>query len=297
VFELTLALAPQDSAAFRAGARAGAEKEALAMTPLRESPAPEATPAQEQLPIVVLDPGHGGIDSGALGRDHVEEKDIVLAFAKVLGDKLRAENRYHIVFTRDDDTFVPLAERVRMARRIGAALFVSIHADTLRGEDPDVRGATVYTLSERASDAEAARVARDENKADAAAGVDDKPDSSDVNDILFDLTRRETRAYSNIFAHTLANYWKVAARLNKNPRRSAGFVVLTAPDVASVLLELGYLSNAKDVSDLTSPQWRDKATDQVAQAIDAYFAARPPEENAADPAAQGALKATQRTGN
>ncbi len=121
-------------------------------------------------------------------------------------------------------------------------------------------------------------------------------DSGDVNDILFDLTRRETRAYSSVFAHSLANYWKVAARLNKNPRRSAGFVVLEAPDVPSVLLELGYLSNAADSADLTSQQWRDKATGQVAHAIDDFFAAQQP-ASAAAPAQDGALKATQSSGN
>jgi N-acetylmuramoyl-L-alanine amidase len=248
-------------------------------------------------PVIVLDPGHGGVDVGAMGRQHAVEKSVVLDFAKALATRLRAGGQYKVVMTRDDDTFVPLGERVRIARRQGAALFVSIHADTLSGGGDSVQGATVYTVSDRASDAEAARVAESENKADAAAGVEAKEEAGDVNDILFDLTRRETRAYSHVFAHSLTQYWKVAARLNKNPSRSAGFVVLKAPDVPSVLLELGYLSNDQDAGQLTSPVWRDKAAEQVARAIDAFFAPRLPSNapKAVSPplAAQNAAKATE----
>ena len=302
---LTLALAPQPDAAFKAAALAGAEKQAQKTVQAAAAVAPpEATPAapnSAQKPIIVLDPGHGGVDTGALGLNHSVEKFIVLDFAKALGAKLRESNRYQVLFTRDDDTFVPLGERVRMARKSGASLFVSIHADTLPGGGDDVQGATVYTVSDRASDREAARVAEQENKADSAAGEETKEDASDVNDILFDLTRRETRAYSHVFAHSLAEYWKVAARLNKNPRRSAGFVVLKAPDVPSVLLELGYLSNDSDATELTSPVWREKAAGQVARAINSFFASRRPADanptsSTADPTL-GALKGTQTPGN
>jgi N-acetylmuramoyl-L-alanine amidase len=274
--ELTLTLAPASEAAFKAAARAGAEKQAHA--PAAETPAPPqpAAAADGAKPVVVIDPGHGGIDTGALGRDHAIEKYVVLDFAKALAEKLRAGDRYRVVLTREDDVFVPLGERVRIARRLNAALFVSVHADALARDGDEVQGATVYTVSDRASDAEAARVAEHENKADSAAGEDAKEDASDVNDILFDLTRRETRAYSHVFARSLSEYFKVAARLNKNPRRSAGFVVLKAPDVPSVLLELGYLSNPGDVADLTSAAWRDKATGQTAKAIDAFFGQRQP---------------------
>lgn len=292
-FELSLALAPQADAAFKAAARNGAEKQAKAAEEPVEAAVAAAQPSSTRKPIVVLDPGHGGIDSGALGRHHVVEKVVVLEFAKALASKLRAGDRYQVVMTRNDDTFVPLGDRVRVARKLGASLFVSLHADTLVGGGAE--GATVYTVSERASDREAARVAEHENKADAVGGVESKEDAGDVNDILFDLTRRETRAYSNVFAHSLAAYWKVAARLNKNPSRSAGFVVLKAPDVPSVLLELGYLSNAADSADLTSPQWRDKATGQVAHAIDDFFASQRPSSAASPPDA--ALKATQSSGN
>jgi len=313
-FELILSLTPQNDAAFRAAARVGAEIQSLRTSQLTPAPPPSPRPENPagEKPLVVLDPGHGGVDTGALGRDHTVEKFLVLEFAKVLGAKLRETDHFRVVFTREDDSFVPLGERVKLARRLGAGLFVSLHADALGGDGAGVQGATVYTVSDRASDAEAARVAEHENKADASAGVEAKEDASDVNDILFDLTRRETRAYSHVFSHSLAEYWKVAARLNKNPSRSAGFVVLKAPDVPSVLLELGYLSNDADAADLGSPEWRQKAAAQVARAIEGFFAAHPSESPPKAPSkaqdAQGAqdapgapngaaLKATQSNGN
>ena len=297
-FELTLSLTPQNDAAFRTAARAGAEMQTLRTSQLTPATPPPPRPANAagEKPLVVLDPGHGGVDTGALGRDHAVEKFLVLEFAKVLGAKLREGDHFRVVFTREDDSFVPLRERVKLARRLGAGLFVSLHADALGGDGAGVQGATVYTVSDRASDAEAARVAEHENKADAAAGVEAKEDASDVNDILFDLTRRETRAYSHVFSHSLAEYWKVAARLNKNPSRSAGFVVLKAPDVPSVLLELGYLSNDADAADLSSPEWRQKAASQVARAIEGFFAAHPSESPPKAPNG-AALKATQSNGN
>ena len=288
--ELTLVLAPASEAAFKAAARAGAEKQAQAAAldrPAPVQPAAPQAPAASQKPVIVIDPGHGGVDTGALGRDHAIEKFVVLDFAKALAAKLRAGDHYQVVLTREDDTFVPLGERVRIARRLNAALFVSIHADALASNGDEVQGATVYTVSDRASDAEAARVAEHENKADSAAGEETKEDKSDVNDILFELTRRETRAYSHVFARSLSEYFKVAARLNKNPRRSAGFVVLKAPDVPSVLLELGYLSNPADAADLSSPVWRDKAASQTAKAIDSFFAQREPENSPATPKVVG----------
>ena len=178
-----------------------------------------------------------------------------------------------LVMTRDSDVFVSLGDRMRLARDHHAALFISLHADSL-SESGDVTGATVYTVSERASDAEAARVAEKENGADLAGGVAAKEDASDVADILFDLTRRETRAYGHVFARGLLGEWKNAARLNKNPERSAGFRVLKAPDVPSVLLELGYLSSEKDARALMSAPWQDKAAISVARAVDVFFAPR-----------------------
>jgi N-acetylmuramoyl-L-alanine amidase len=265
---LVIELAKTSRADFRAAVQiARMRLGALAQTKKDQKPQPTSVK-----PVIMIDPGHGGIDRGAKVKGLVE-KDLVFDFAKALAAKLETDGRFKIVMTRDDDSFVLLSERVRMARDGNAALFVSIHADTL-SEAFDVSGATVYTVSDRASDAEAARVAQKENQADAAAGLDKTEDASDVSDILFDLTRRETRAYSHFFAHTLANYWRVAGRLNKNPQRSAGFRVLKAPDVPSVLLELGYLSNQKDSLALSSAEWRDKASSQVTAAIEAFFAAR-----------------------
>jgi len=222
------------------------------------------------LPIVVLDAGHGGIDAGAHALNGALEKDIVFDFAKALAARLERSGQVKVLMTRESDVFIALGERVRKARAAGAALFISIHADTL-SYDGSVSGATVYTVSDRASDAEAARVAEKENQADIVAGLDGAEDQGDVSDILFDLTRRETRAFSHVFARTLVGYWQEIGALNKNPHRSAGFRVLKAPDVPSVLLELGYLSSKSDLASLTSPQWREKATELVAKAVEGFF--------------------------
>lgn len=263
---LVVALARTDAASFSAAARAHALTASVATPPvLQPAPAPD-------LATVVIDAGHGGPDTGAIV-DGVVEKDVTLAFAKALAAKLAAHGGFNVVMTRSDDVFVPLVGRVQIARDAKAALMVSIHADTLP-ESADVSGATVYTVSDRASDAYAAKVAAKENAADAAAGGEGEADRADVNDILFDLTRQETRAYSHVFARTLVEYWKVVGRLNKNPQRAAGFVVLKAPDVPSILLELGYLSSKADSASLTSPVWRESASARMAEAIEAYFADR-----------------------
>lgn len=230
-------------------------------------------------PVIVLDPGHGGLDSGATSRGGVAEKTVVLEFGKLLREKLEAGGRFDVVMTRDDDTFLSLAERVDVARRHRGALFVSIHADSLGGNpfgaNADVRGATVYTMSERASDRHAAALAAKENAADLVAGLAVPEDGDDeVSDILFDLTRRETKNFSVLFANKLVEELASAARLNKNPRRAAGFRVLGAPDVPSVLLELGYLSNPHDEKLLTSEEWRERTTDAVVEAINDFFGRR-----------------------
>ncbi len=265
---LTLELAPADRAAARAAATAAAPPPP-SPAPVR---APEPAAPRDDRPVVVIDPGHGGIDPGASGVAGAVEKDVVLDFATALSVRLSASNRYRVVMTRTGDSFVPLDDRVRIARDSDAALFISIHADALR--DGSVAGGTVYTASDRASDAEAARVASTENQADSAAGLDAAPKAADVSDILFDLARRETRTYAHQFQHTLTGYWAKVARLNHNPERAAGFRVLQAPDVPSVLLELGYLSSGQDVRMLESPAWRARAVDGVAGAIDTFFAAR-----------------------
>jgi N-acetylmuramoyl-L-alanine amidase len=265
---LIIELAPTDRQSFETAAAAANVFGLLAKKP---QPAAAPTQAPSSKPVVVLDPGHGGVDLGASSAHGDIEKDIVLDFATALAAKLESQGHYKVVLTRGADVFIPLNERVQIARDVNAALFVSIHADTLY--EGHVQGATVYTMSERASDAVAARLADKENQADAAAGVVTE-DVTEVHDILQDLTRRETRAYSHMFSRTLVALWKNAAQLNKNPQRSAGFRVLKALDVPSVLLELGYLSNEKDLANLISPEWREKAAGTLAGAIDSFFAQR-----------------------
>lgn len=226
-------------------------------------------------PLVVLDPGHGGIDTGARGAGGEMEKDIVLQFAKTLRSRLEHSGKYRIAMTRSDDTFIPLSERVRFGRSHNAALFISIHADSIPKSEGQAEGATVYTLSENASDAEAARLAEAENKADVIAGVDLTAEPDDVANILVDLAQRETKTYSTLFARTVVGELKAtAARLHKHPMKSAGFKVLTAPDVPSVLVELGYMSTKDDLKLLTSEAWQGKTANAVAQSVDTFFAPR-----------------------
>jgi N-acetylmuramoyl-L-alanine amidase len=226
-------------------------------------------------PVVVIDPGHGGIDNGTQAASTgVLEKSLVLDFALALRDRIEKAGKYRAVMTRTDDTFIPLADRVKIARAQSAALFVSIHADALPRGEGDAQGATIYTLSDKASDAEAERLAEKENKADAIGGVNLTEEPTDVADILIDLAQRETKTFSNRFARLLMGEMKSTARLHKHPLKSAGFKVLKAPDVPSVLLELGYVSNKGDLQQLVSENWRNKTVGAVAQAIDSFLAKR-----------------------
>jgi N-acetylmuramoyl-L-alanine amidase len=222
-------------------------------------------------PVLVLDPGHGGIDTGTRALTGEMEKDIVLDFAQRLRARIEKTGKYRVVMTRTDDTFIPLAERVDVARKAEASLFVSIHADSLPHREGDAQGATIYTLSDKASDPEAAKLAEEENRADVIAGVDMKSEPHDVASILVDLAERETKTFSLQFAQKLAAELKSVTRLHKNPIKSAGFRVLRAPDVPSVLVELGYVSNRDDLKSLLSETWRDQTADSIAKAIDGYL--------------------------
>jgi N-acetylmuramoyl-L-alanine amidase len=237
-------------------------------------PVQPAKPDGDARPLIVLDPGHGGIDSGTHGPGGEAEKDVVLAFAEVLRQKLEAEGMYRVAMTRSDDTYIALNDRVRFARARNASLFVSIHADALPKKEGQAEGATVYTLSEKASDAEAARLADDENRADVIAGVDLTSEPDDVANILVDLAQRESKTFSLQFARAVVGELKRTARLHKHPMKSAGFVVLRAPDVPSVLIELGYMSDKSDLSHLTSAAWRERNAAALVQAIDDFFGPR-----------------------
>ena len=238
-------------------------------------PGAAAKPAEpvDMRPVVVIDPGHGGLDNGTQAGG-TNEKELVLGFGLTLRDRIEKSGKYRVVMTRTDDTFIPLADRVKVARNQSAALFVSIHADALPRREGDAQGATIYTLSDRASDAEAERLAEAENKADAIGGVNLTEEPTEVADILIELAQRETRTFSNRFARLLMGEMKTTVRMHKHPLKSAGFKVLKAPDVPSVLVELGYVSNKGDLEHLVSENWRNRTAGAMAQAIDAFLAKR-----------------------
>ena len=225
-------------------------------------------------PLIVVDPGHGGIDSGTKSSSGQDEKDVVLAFGLTLRDKLEKTGKYRVVMTRSDDTFIPLDERVRFARAHKASLFISIHADSIPRSEGQAEGASVYTLSPHASDAEAARLAEVENKSDVIAGVDLSSEPNDVANILIDLAQRETKTFSLQFARGLVGELKATTRLHIHPIKSAGFIVLKAPDVPSVLVELGYMSTKDDLVHLMSADWRARTADSMVRAVDSFFAPR-----------------------
>ncbi|WP_425475945.1 N-acetylmuramoyl-L-alanine amidase [Mesorhizobium yinganensis] len=221
---------------------------------------------------IVIDPGHGGVDGGARGVSGTVEKDITLAFAIELKNKLQSEGRFSVSLTRSTDEFLRLDDRVRIARQREADLFISVHADTINMKG--IRGATVYTVSDKASDAEAQALADRENLSDQLAGIDIPDENHEVADILVDLIRRETHAFSIRFARTLVGELSNSVGLINNPHRFAGFKVLKAPDVPSVLVELGYLSNEKDEAQLRSVEWRGKAVTSIANAISEFAASK-----------------------
>jgi len=276
---LVLELAEVDRAAFMQSLATESRPQlrpAVADVKAAVAPAAPAKPAEppDNRPVIVIDPGHGGPDNGTqAGGSEFMEKNLVLAFGLALRDRIEKSGKYRVVMTRSDDTFVPLDERVRIARGLSAALLVSIHADALKRGEGDAQGATIYTLSDKASDAEAERLAEAENRSDAIAGVT-MSDEPVVADILIDLAQRETRTFSNRFARILMGEMKTTVRMHKHPLKSAGFRVLKAPDVPSVLVELGYVSNKGDREHLVSESWRNRTVGAMSQAIDAFLAKR-----------------------
>jgi len=289
---LVIDLEKTDEAGFREAVKGGpppVSSGSVAAAPIKlvPPPVPVAAPASAQAPtpvsaskrpapqaadkrVVVVDPGHGGVDPGTIGRAGSYEKDVTLAAGLELKRVLEASGRYRVVMTRANDVFIPLGERVTIARNAKADLFVSLHADSIA--TAGTRGASVYTLSNTASDKEAERLAAKENASDLIAGLSFDVKDEDVNKILIDLTRRKTDEFSVIFARDLLDEMAKGVRvLEPRAHRSAGFRVLKAPDVPSVLVEMGYLSNKDDERFLTSRDGRQKVAQALLRAIDHYF--------------------------
>ncbi|WP_332065584.1 N-acetylmuramoyl-L-alanine amidase [Bartonella sp. CB189] len=219
---------------------------------------------------VVIDPGHGGMDGGAQGVTGVLEKNITLAFARALQNELKRDSHINVILTRDSNTFLRLSERVKKAQQFNADLFISIHADSIGLRY--LRGATVYTISDKASDEIAKSLAESENKVDLLDGLPEE-ESIEITDILTDLIRRETHTFSVNFANSvISNLSKSHIKLINNPHRYAGFQVLKAPDIPSVLIEIGYLSNKEDEQLLNNPNWRKQVAVAIANSIRQFAA-------------------------
>ena len=264
---LVIDLVPIGRAAFLE--TAGFPKQAFLPEPREKTEVTIPPPAHKTHPVIVIDPGHGGVDPGAIGRSGLKEKNVVFDTSQRLARVLQKSGRYEVRMTRDRDVFVPLRERVRRGRNFGADLFISIHADA--AENPKAHGAGVYTLSENASDKEAAALARRENRADIIAGVNLSGEPDEVASILIDLAQRETKNKSVYFASTLVPYLKNTAQIRSRTHRFAGFAVLKAPDVPSVLIELGFLTNQGEERALSSANHREKLAHAIAEAVDRYF--------------------------
>lgn len=230
---------------------------------------PPHRPESKTVPLVMLDPGHGGKDPGAIGVSGTYEKHVALAAALTLKQMLENDRRYRVALTRESDRFIPLEQRVEIAQRHGASLFVSMHADAL--PDHEVRGASVYTLAKRASDPEAQALAIRENSADRYLGY--KQFAPVVAEILVSLVQRETRVGSIRMAHDVVQALQEQVPMLPNPDRHAGFVVLTAADIPSVLVEMGFMSNRQDESFLRQPAHRERVALAMKQAVDTWFAA------------------------
>lgn len=229
-----------------------------------------AKPKPIEKPLIIIDPGHGGDDPGTIGGRGTQEKDVVLTFARALEDALVRSGKYRVKLTRTSDVFIPLRERVKIARTAKGSIFISLHADSAPSDD--ARGLSVYTLSEKASDAETEALAAHENKADIIGGMDLSGEREDVADILISLASRETRNQSAELADMLTASLAGNVRLLQNTHRFAGFAVLKAPDIPSVLIETGFLSHPAEEKLLKTQEYRKKLIGSITEGIDHYFA-------------------------
>jgi N-acetylmuramoyl-L-alanine amidase len=273
---LAVELVPTTAKAFGAGT--GGQRSTRVAAGQEAEEAPAVKPKNRTKPVIVIDAGHGGIDPGTMSPSGVQEKKVVLAVAKQLRKRLSEGGRYEVHMTRTRDVFVSLSQRVKKSHKLAADLFISLHADAIAQKNfaNTVRGATVYTLSDRASNEEARLMAEKENASDAIAGLDtaEFEDKGEVRSILIDLLKRETANFSADFSNTLVKRLDKATSLSRDPQRSAAFKVLRQADTPSVLVELGYMSHKGDEKLLTSPDWQKKIADTIGGAVDSYFAKR-----------------------
>lgn len=250
----------------------GSAKYVVRKTPIAKSPKTSTTSiTQKDLPIIVIDSGHGGKDPGTIGNyARTKEKNVTLSYAKELGKQLANTGRYKVYLTRDNDFFIPLKIRVEKARRKKADLFISLHANSI--SDGEVSGFSIYTLSEKSSDKQAELLAQKENRVDIINGVNFSGASQDIMKTLIDLSQRETKNSSARFANiAIKSVKKSGIEILQNTHRFAGFAVLTAPDMSSVLIELGYLSNKDEEALLNSLVYKRKVATSLVEAINEYF--------------------------
>lgn len=260
-----IAFSPVDAAAFAALA----VPESALFAALPEGGLAARRPVRGPL-VIVLDPGHGGIDPGA-ERDGLREADLMLTFARELRDALRRAEGFEVVLTRDDDIFVSLEGRIRIAREAGADVFLSLHADAL--PDGGATGATIYTLAAEASDAAAAALAERHDRADLLAGVDLTDQDDLIAGLLMSIARTETMPRTDALAdHLVAAIRENSGRMHRRPRQMAGFSVLKAPDIPSILLELGFMSSPRDLADLQEVEWRSRMAQSVVTALQRWAA-------------------------
>lgn len=275
--KLAIVLTSMDVTAFGAGTGA-----TLASASPEDIPSDAAPPEkgdrkhkEHVKPVIVIDPGHGGIDPGAIGANNIAEKSIVLAVALQLKEALAKTRRYEVKMTRIDDVFVSLDKRLKFSADNNADLFISLHADSIEGKTlgDSIRGATIYTLSSKASDRQARIMAEKENASDLIAGINSVEEGrgEEVKNILLDLLKRETSNFSADFSHVLVDKLRPAITLARIPRKSAAFKVLKQTHAPSVLIELGYMSNVEEEQEMMTVAWQSKVAAAIAAAVQTYF--------------------------